>query len=115
MKILIPNYRARSRNKTITSHWRNYQLHRDEAAALIMTYAKDRRPVFPARVTITGFFKGKRGIDTSNLDDKLIVDGLMRAGILENDTADHNPEVVKRIVLDSGKDELLIEVEKISG
>lgn len=112
MKITIPNYRAKSRNKTITSHWRVYQKYRDEIAELIFAYSKGRLVIFPARVTMTAYFKGKRAIDTSNLDDKLILDGLMRSGILKNDTCIDNPEVIKRVIAESGKDELEIVVEK---
>jgi len=112
MQITIPNYRAKSRNKTITSHWRVYQKYRDEIAELIFAYSKDRSVIFPAKVTITAYFKGKRAIDTSNIDDKLILDGLMAVKILKNDTCIENPEIVKRVISDSGKDELVILVEK---
>ena len=112
MQIIIPNYRAKSRNKTITSHWRVYQKYRDEIAELIFAYSKDRSVIFPAKVTITAYFKGKRAIDTSNLDAKTILDGLMGSGILEDDTCIHNPEVILRVIAESGKDELVILVEK---
>jgi Holliday junction resolvase RusA-like endonuclease len=109
MRIVIPNYRARSRNKTITSHWRTYQKERDEIASLIRAYAS-RKTFSCASVTIEAYYKGKRSIDCSNIDDKLILDGLMHAGILEDDDATHNPEIIKKVYINSGKDELHIEV-----
>jgi Holliday junction resolvase RusA-like endonuclease len=110
--ILIPDYRTKSRNKTITSHWRTYQKYRDEIAQLMMVYCKRKKEVTPAQVEITAYFRDKRTIDTSNIDDKLIIDGLMKLGILPDDTPEHNPVVIKRAVPDTGKDELKIIVRR---
>lgn len=114
MIITIPKYRCPSRNKTVTSHWRTYQRYRDEIAELIKAY-KPRGPQQPFTravvVTITAFFKGKRHIDVSNIDDKLIIDGLMHAGIIEDDDAYHNRRVIKEVCLECGEDALTIEIE----
>lgn len=108
MRILIPNYRAKSRNGTITSHWRVYQRERDEIALLIRYHAKDRTQLPAADIVINAYFKGKRAIDSTNIDDKFIVDGIMKAGILSDDDPDHNPLVLKHSIPSSGKDELEI-------
>ena len=108
--ITIPDFRAPSRNKTVTAHWRAYQQQRDDLCGLIRAYVKGAGVICPACVTIEAYYKGKVGVDTSNIDDKIIVDGLMHAGILENDTAKENPEVVKRAYLETGKNELVITV-----
>lgn len=113
MTITIPNYRAKSRNGTITSHWRVYQRERDSIAALIRYYCKDRSKMAGANITIHAYFKGKRAIDTSNIDDKFILDGIMHAGILEDDSPEFNPVITKRSIPSSGKDELEIILEPI--
>lgn len=113
MIIEIPDYKVHSRNKTTTQHWRVYQNYRDSLKLLIMGYSKRVRFKKPVRVTIEAYFKGKRHIDTSNIDDKIIIDGLMDAKVIEDDTAYHNPEVVKRCYPKSGEDKLIIKVEKI--
>lgn len=113
MTITIPDYRTPSRNKTITSHWRTYQKYRDEMSDLIQAYATDRHEICPATVTIEAYYKGKRSVDTSNIDDKMIVDALMHVGILKDDTAYENPKVVKRVYPESKKNELVITVEAI--
>ncbi|MFO8068448.1 MAG: hypothetical protein R6U02_00390 [Alkalibacterium sp.] len=113
-KIVIPDYRAKSRNKTAYRHWRTYQKYRDEIAELIMFYAKDKTEIDPARVTLEAYFKGRRVIDTSNLDDKLAVDGLMKAGILKDDTPFENPEIIKRVYPETGENKLVIMVEQCS-
>lgn len=111
MKIVIDNYRAKSRNQTITSHWRNYQKHRDELASLMNPYIKREMFKTPVTVTIEVYYKGKRHVDTSNIDDKIIVDGLMKCGVIKNDTAYENPEVIKRCYPESGEDKLVVTVE----
>lgn len=112
VRIVIPDYRAKSRNKTITSHWRTYQKYRDEIAEFMLAYAKrdELYEMDNATVEIEAFFKGKRTIDVSNLDDKLIVDGLQKLGVLPDDTPEFNKTVVKTVVPESGKDELVIMV-----
>ena len=110
--ITIPDYRAKSRNRTVTAHWRTYQKYRDEIADLIQAYAKNREDISFATVIIEAYYKGKRSIDTSNLDDKMIVDGLMKVGILKNDTALEDPEVIKRVYPSSGHDSLVISIIK---
>lgn len=113
MIITIPDYRTPSRNKTITSHWRTYQKYRDEMATLISAYATDHSEVCPAEVIIEAYYKGRRSVDTSNIDDKMIVDALMKVGILKDDTAYENPTVIKRVFPDSKKDELVILVIEV--
>lgn len=113
MRILIPNYRARSRNGTITSHWRIYQRERDNMAILIRYHATDRIMIQAANVIINAYFKANRCIDTSNIDDKFILDGLMKAGILQDDSPKFNPTVTKSSIPNSGKDELEIIIEPI--
>lgn len=112
--ITLPDYRAKSRNKTITSHWRTYQKYRDEASEMVAAYTnyKKFRPIEPAQVTISAFYKGKVGVDTSNIDDKLFVDALMHIGLLTNDTAKENPIVIKKAFLSYGENKVEIMVEK---
>ena len=77
-------------------------------ADLIQAYATKRLQVSPAEVTIEAYYKGRRSVDTSNIDDKMIVDALMKVGILKDDTAYENPTVTKRVFPESKKDELVI-------
>lgn len=111
--ITIPNYRAKSRNETNKKHWTKYYQHRKEIAQLISVYAKDKQTISPAHVTIEAYYKGKRAVDTSNCDDKCIIDGLMDAGILEDDTPEHNPIVTKMAFSETGEDKLVITVNAV--
>lgn len=112
IKIVIPDYRAKSRNKTITSHWRTYQKYRDEVSEFMAVYANEIESINPARVTIEAYYKGKRCVDTSNIDDKLFVDGLQNLGILEDDTPYENPEVIKRAYPEAGENKVIIYVHQ---
>lgn len=120
MKITIPNYRAEGRNSTTKKHYRYYMQARDEVYELMRAYVsqddlrqlakRGNGDIWPARVTITAYYKGKRHVDTSNLDDKIFVDGLMHVGIIKDDDAYHNPEVTKRVIPEAGKDEVEVDI-----
>jgi len=110
--IVIPNYRTPSRNKTVTSHWRNYMRYRDELAELITAYCQDRRLFKCAKVTIAAYYTGKRRRDVSNIDDKMVLDALMKIGVLEDDDTKHNPQITKIAYIDCLTDELHIIVEE---
>lgn len=109
--ITIPNYRAKSRNQTNKKHWTNYHRHRTEVMELVRVYCKKPRTFECAKVTISAFYKGKRSIDPSNLDDKIFIDSLMRVGILKDDTIQENPVVVKQGFRECGFDKVVIKVE----
>lgn len=116
MQIIIPNYRTKSRNQTTRKHWIHYRQQLAEMTALVRFSAsledRTRTPKYisPARVIIEAKFKGARGVDTSNIDDKIIIDALMEAGFLLDDDPSRNPEVVKRSQINTGVDELIISV-----
>lgn len=74
--------------------------------SLVRAYAGTIELVSPAVVVIEAYYKGKRGVDTSNIDDKHIVDALMGVGILKDDDPTENPEVIKRSYVESGVDRL---------
>lgn len=112
MIIIIPNYRAKSRNKTITSHWRNYSNARDEVVGYVKKYSSKIEVIEPAAVTIEAYYRGKIAVDTSNIDDKLFIDALQVIGVLTNDTPLQNPVVIKKAYLATGEDKVIIRVEK---
>lgn len=111
--ITIPNFKTPSRNKTATAHWTKYYRQKEEIAVFITSYAPRKKIISPSKVTIKAYFKGKRSIDTSNIDDKVIIDGLMRAGFLKDDCIEENPIVIKMAFNNSGEEKLVIEIEKI--
>lgn len=111
MEIKIPNYRALSRNMTNKKHWSHYVKQLKEVTELVSAY-NHRKNIFtkPVVVEIEAYYKGKRHVDTSNLDDKIIVDSLMKVGLLKDDTAYDNPVVTKKVYPESGEDKLVITI-----
>lgn len=110
MRITIPDFRAPSRNTTNRKHWSAYSSQLKEIASLIGGYATDRKLISPAKVVITASYATKKSVDVSNIDDKIVVDALMTIGILKNDNPIENPEVVKRVLINTGKNELVVDV-----
>ena len=112
MTIKIPNCRGRSRNETNYSHWRFYQGVKAELGQFIRAYAK--RPKYPFRtpvnIKVTAYYKGKRGVDASNIDLKIYCDVLQELGIIEDDDPKHNPSVCAESITETGKDEVVIEI-----
>lgn len=116
MTITIDNYRGKSRNQTNKKHWTKYYQHKQELEELIAakTGFKQLKPIEPAKVIIEAHYRAKRAVDVSNLDDKIIIDCLMSIGLLRDDNPDCNPEVIKRSLRSTGKDQLVIMVETMS-
>ncbi|MCH5192154.1 MAG: hypothetical protein J1F23_08335 [Oscillospiraceae bacterium] len=52
-------------------------------------------PIDKAIVTLTYFFKNKQRRDPDNYSGKMILDGLVRAGIIADDSFDHITLVIK--------------------
>lgn len=113
IEITIPNYRAYSRNKTLTAHWTVYRRYRDEVKSLVSYYCKKPFKIEPAEVTIRAFYRGVRSVDTSNIDDKIFIDALMDIGVLTNDTPQENPRVVKEAYINCGFDRVEVIVKPV--
>ena len=60
-----------------------------EALILGLAKAKPRIPCRRAAVTLRYFFPDKRRRDPDNYSGKMILDGLVKAGILQDDSFDH--------------------------
>jgi Holliday junction resolvase RusA-like endonuclease len=64
---------------------------KEDSFALVMSQGKPDRPFQKAHITITWVAKDKRRRDTDNLlaSMKAYIDGLVIAGLLVDDSADH--------------------------
>ena len=115
MTITLPDYRAQSRNKTAFAHWRSYQKFRNEVCELVAGYTgyKKHKAIENAEVTISAYYKGKRSVDTSNIDDKIFVDALMHIGVLKDDDPLNNPRVIKQAFQETGENKVIITVRSL--
>lgn len=112
--ITIPNYRAKSRNQTITAHWRTYQKFRDEIANFMWGYAGSRRAL-PKNIAvyIRAYYAQNRAIDASNIDDKMFIDALMKIGLLTDDDPEHNPLVIKETKINTKQNKVEVIVGSV--
>lgn len=113
VKIVIPNFRCPSRNATTRKHWTRYYAAKEEMFSLIKGYCKPpKKPFDRYRVVVEAYYKGKRHIDPSNIDTKLVCDALMNAKVVDDDNGYQNLSVEVMVKPEAGKDELVIVVEK---
>jgi len=92
-----------SLNRMLGHHWKNKHDLRKHwgwlvRAARLNAKIYPKAPLPKAKVTITRH--GRRICDTDNLigGQKILIDSLVKEGILENDTPDHVELIVKQIV-----------------
>jgi len=63
-------------------------------------------------ITITAYFKGKRRHDISNICEKIYEDGLVMAGIIEDDNLNIVVGIHKFAYNDQKEDKVVIEIEE---
>ena len=86
---------------------------KEDSFALVMSQGKPDRPFQKAHITITWVAKDKRRRDTDNLlaSMKAYIDGLVTAGLIVDDSADH---VSYTLQYERGtENNTIIEVEEI--
>ena len=86
---------------------------KDEAMALVLEQGAPAEPIQKAHITITWVAKDKRRRDIDNLFSsmKAYIDGLVHAGLIADDSADHVEYTLK---YERGtKDNTVIEVKEV--
>lgn len=73
---------------------------------------KPIRPIRFSRITLTYYFKDKIRRDPDNFSGKFILDGLRKAGIIEDDSF-NNIDLVLRAEYDKNDPRTVIKVEEI--
>ena len=79
---------------------------------LMLCLPRPEKPIKRARVIIDYYFKDKRRRDPDNFSGKMILDGLVRAGILEDDSF-NNIELVLKAEVDKEKPRTEITVKEL--
>lgn len=90
-RYVIPNIPP-SNNKFIGREVRyQYQAAKKEWARLVMLFCtpKPTRPIDKSIVKLTYFFKDRRRRDPDNYSGKMLLDGLVRAGVITDDSFDN--------------------------
>lgn len=105
-----------SNNKFIGQNKRwEYQTAKKEWAQIILAAVWNNRPKQPlekSEVTLTYTFPDKRRRDPDNYSGKFILDGLVRAGVLKDDSFD-NIRLILNAKYEKGKKRTTITVKEI--
>lgn len=83
-----------------------------EELVMLCCAKKPDRPIERARVTITYYFPDRRRRDPDNYCGKMILDGLTRAGILEDDDFSHIELTIRSGGADRENPRTEIEIEE---
>ena len=114
MKIILEGERPVSWNRFYSGmHWTVRKEEADRVHDLVGWAVKEQCPdlKFTSRVDIhiTAYFKG-RALDADNITAKLFIDGLVHAGVIENDTRKFVRRVTTQSELDHDNPRVEIEV-----
>lgn len=98
-------------------HWTARKAEVDLIHTMIIAKARELRlqPIteFPIDILITAHYKHKRRHDSSNVDDKAIIDGLVMAKILPDDSTEYIRWAATRAIIGASKDYTEVRVDEI--
>lgn len=112
IKITIPEIHP-SLNQILRMHYHKRNTENKKWAALVAFFdnrRKKRGPLKKARVKITYFFPDNRRRDPDNYSPKFLMDGLVNAGVIEDDSFRH---VELTIAGEVDKDDPRTEIEVV--
>ena len=102
-----------SNNKFIGKNQRwQYQSDKKQWARIIQLFCvpRPKEPLKKSKVTIIYYFKDKRRRDPDNYSGKFILDGLVRSGIIKDDSFDCiDLRLIGRVEKNNPRTEILIE------
>lgn len=116
MKIYI-DYEFITWNKYIlkerTNKFLAYKVKKEEEKVIkYFTIGKKYNGEYPIKITFKRYFKDKRqDLDGTNL--KIIIDGLVKSGVIKNDNLNCIQEIIILPIFDKEKKGIEIEIEKI--
>lgn len=117
MEIRIDEIGPSLNNWYAGSHWAQRKKVKDRWRLLVREAVAGCEAVdeedYPVSIEVTcRFGKGRRGYDADNLGatSKLVIDGLIKAGIIEDDTRNFVESVTYRPIKHKGKDETVVRI-----
>ena len=116
MKIYI-NHEFITWNKYIekersNKYWANNIKKKEEDVIRYSTLGMKYQGKYPVKITFRKYFKDKRqDLDGTNL--KIIIDGLVRCGVIKNDNLNNIQKLVLEPIFDKEKQGIEIEIEEI--
>lgn len=117
MKIVIPNFKCPSLNKMYAGrHWKKRKDEADYIHKLVQSKVEKgdfKPPKTPIDIKYIAYFKYKHKRDPDNLAVKFITDGLVLAGLIEDDSCEFVRWVSSRAVIGAENDRVEIEIKKV--
>lgn len=118
MKIVIDDFKCPSLNKSYAGrHWSKRKREADTIHQLVWVAVRNAKikPIkeFPVDIKITANYKYKHRRDSSNVSDKELIDGLVMAGILPDDSTKFIRWSATRAVIGAESDRVEIEIKEV--
>lgn len=114
-KLVIDNFKCPSLNKSYAGrHWSKRKAEADIIHGLVggLCIVQDLKPVksYPVDIYITASYKSKIRRDSGNASSKELIDGLVLAGILKDDSTEYVRWVATRAIIGS-EDKVVVEIK----
>jgi len=115
IKITLKDHRAVSWNKIYAQgHWTTRKKLADEIHFRVKIACKGVKRISKrVDILIVAMFKGKRALDSSNICLKLYEDGLVKAGVIDDDSPKYVRMVTSESVPEMKKDSVNIFIDKV--
>lgn len=113
VKIVIPDFKCPSLNKSYAGrHWSKRKSEADEIHQLVFVHTRKLKPIeeFPVDTRVIAYYKHKRRRDSNNVSDKELIDGLVLAGLLPDDSTKYIRFSSTRAVIGAENDRVEIEI-----
>lgn len=115
MKLTITNFKAPSLNKSYSGrHWSARHKEALEIQRLVWGCCKvqDLPQVknYPVDIMITAYYKSKAKRDSGNVSNKELIDGLVLAGIIEDDNTRFVRRVTTQALIGQKENKVMMEV-----
>lgn len=110
--IQVPEHKAISWNKIYSQgHWTTRKKLADQIHEYIWAYAPNVDKISgKVDISITAHYKHKRRHDSDNVASKLYIDGLVKAGILEDDDTRYIGKVTTEAIIGAKEDKVIINI-----
>jgi hypothetical protein len=114
IKIIIPDYKLPSRNKTAKKHFRKYMAIRDEIAMHILDYMPTGIEIIdvPVNIRIDAYYQHNYRRDSDNVNAKLIID-VIKGLIIKDDDTRYVHDVTTRCHIGADGDKVVIKIDEI--
>lgn len=119
MNFTIHNFQAPSLNKSYAGrHWSKRKEEADLIHELVIVEIRKARfkPLseFPVDIKVTAYYKQKRRRDSCNVSSKEIIDGIVMAGILPDDSTKYLRNSTTQAIIGASEDKVEIELVCVS-